>query len=73
MLKECEKLLDHEWSVEEKEILERVIKNLKYYNTFMTKTTKQDIGDIVRLAIKLKTTQSECTCILDDRVDPKIL
>lgn len=50
ILDDIDLLLDHDWEPEIKECIIKMKKNLKSYSFLLTKTTLQDISDVVRLA-----------------------
>lgn len=51
---EAKKLLTKEWLLDEKEIVEKMIKNLVYYKKFIPKSLKTDIIAALQLCNKLK-------------------
>lgn len=51
---EANKLLSKEWIEEEKDIVQRMIKNLLYYKKLLPKSLKQDVLAALRLCNSLK-------------------
>lgn len=47
-------LLSKEWDEDQRELLARVIKNIKDYYRFTPRCVKDDINAIINLAIQLK-------------------
>lgn len=54
MNEQIDKLLIQEWTVDEKILITKSLKNLLYYKSFIPKTLKNDIIDILKMANNIK-------------------
>lgn len=54
MLEHGQKLLERDWTKEDRELIRKLIDNLVSYKHFLTKTIKQDITSVLELAIHIK-------------------
>lgn len=52
-------LLEKEWTIEEREIIKRIMEGLLYYKKLLPKTLKQDVLSALELCIKLKDESDE--------------
>ena len=54
MIEEGIKLLEKDWANEEKILIQRLLDNLNSYKSFITKSLKQDITSVLKLASNIK-------------------
>lgn len=52
-------LLEKEWTIEEREIIKRIMEGLLYYKKLLPKTLKQDVLSALELCNKLKDESDE--------------
>lgn len=54
MIEEGIKLLEKDWTDEDKVLIQRLLDNLNSYKSFITKSLKQDITSVLKLASNIK-------------------
>jgi len=59
IIDEANKLLNTDWVNEDKELISRIIGNLKTYKSFIPSSLKDDIRDILMMANKIKKEYDE--------------